>query len=479
MSLSSTSPSLRHGYELHQAGDLRGACVIYARALKLEPVNAQLLFAMGVAQQQLGDHDRALNFLGRAIKSQPDYPEALLHRGISLANKGQMGMAIQAYRQATALKPDYFEAHFNLGNALTTTHKRHEAVASYLNALSIQSDSPVLHYNLGVAYQEQMRPSQAIEHYKTAIKISPSYAAAYSNLSVALCETGQIEAAESANDMALKLDPNLAESYFNAHAYSLQARQFHLAIESLQKACQIAPHDEKFRFFLGMLLDYTGQETAANRFLVAKSPSRAFVSDLQAWQYLKSLDPRPIMLGHGAAVFEHALGKARPDGLVMEFGVYQGTSIRQIAALTEGTVDGFDSFAGIPEAWNDEVAGSYSTEGNLPAVPQNVALHAGWFEQSIPAFLKTHSAPVRFMNIDCDLYSSTKTVLDLFEAQMGAGTVLVFDEFIGNLSWQQDEFKAFHEAAHQYGWQFEVLCFCFVTKQVAILITGQSEHPNP
>jgi len=474
MSASSTASLLLQGYELHQAGNLRDACVLYTRALKLNPEDVQALMLMGMAQQQLGQHDRALNFLGRALKVQPENPEAHFHRAISLGKKGQMPTAIQAYQQAIALKPDYFEAHFNLGNALTAIQKRHEAVASYLKALEIQPDSSVLHYNLGVAYQDQMRPVQAIGHYQNAIKLAPSYAAAYSNLSVALCETGQIKAAQSANETALKLDPSLAESYFNAHAYHVQSGRVDLAIKYMQKAHNLAPDDEKFRFFLGMLLDYSGQEALSNRFLTINAPSRTHASDLKAWQYLKTLKPRPVMLGHACAVFEYAMSKARSDGLVMEFGVYQGTSIRQIAALTEDTVDGFDSFAGIPEAWNDEVAGSYSTQGDLPAVPPNVALHAGWFEDSIPEFIKTHQAPVRFMNIDCDLYSSTKTVLDLFEAQIGAGTVMVFDEFIGNLSWQEDEFKAFHDAARQYGWQFEVICFCFITKQVAILITGSS-----
>ena len=35
---------------------------------------------------------------------------------------------------------------------------------------------------------------------------------------------------------------------------------------------------------------------------------------------------------------------------------------------------------------------------------------------------------VRFMNIDCDLYSSTKDILDVLHARVVVGTVIVFDE---------------------------------------------------
>jgi len=37
-------------------------------------------------------------------------------------------------------------------------------------------------------------------------------------------------------------------------------------------------------------------------------------------------------------------------------------------------------------------------------------------------------------------------------------------------SWREDEFKAFNEAVEKHHWQYDVICFSFVTKQVAIKI---------
>jgi hypothetical protein len=76
------------------------------------------------------------------------------------------------------------------------------------------------------------------------------------------------------------------------------------------------------------------------------------------------------------------------------------------------------------------------------------------------------------VNVDCDIYSSTKTVLDLLAPRMQVGTVIIFDEYIGNAHWREDEFKAFQEAVATYGWKYEYLCFSFFTKQVAVKLTS-------
>ena len=75
------------------------------------------------------------------------------------------------------------------------------------------------------------------------------------------------------------------------------------------------------------------------------------------------------------------------NGLVLEFGVYHGFTIRMAGAYfhTE-PVHGFDTFSGLPEAWNTidvtETAGSYSTHGHLPPAPENVQYHVGLIMRS-------------------------------------------------------------------------------------------------
>jgi hypothetical protein len=175
-------------------------------------------------------------------------------------------------------------------------------------------------------------------------------------------------------------------------------------------------------------------------------------------------------MGSIRATFELATQVANVEGLVLEFGVRHANSTRQLASLAMQDVHGFDSFEGIPEDWHDEGRGSYSTKGIIPKVPSNIHLHTGWFDATLPKFLANNSANVRLINIDCDIYSSTKTVLDLLAKRIVKGTVIIFDEYIGNQHWREDEFKAFQEAVKAYGWTYEYISFSFFTKQVVVLI---------
>jgi hypothetical protein len=221
-----------------------------------------------------------------------------------------------------------------------------------------------------------------------------------------------------------------------------------------------------------MMLDYTGNpEAAVHHFDRADKSSNLCRAKRDAWLYLKSINEAlPPITGSNIQAFKLGIDSAAVDGLMLEFGVRFGSSIRQIAALVNKTVHGFDSFEGLPEQWHHEPKGMYSTNGVIPNVPGNVVLHAGWFEDTLPRFLERHSGPVRFMNVDCDTYSSTKTILDHLADRIVPGTVIVFDEYIGNEYWREDEFKAFQEAVAKYDWRYEYISFSFFTKQVVIRV---------
>lgn len=132
-------------------------------------------------------------------------------------------------------------------------------------------------------------------------------------------------------------------------------------------------------------------------------------------------------------------------GLCCEFGVYNGESINFLASLLPQEIHGFDSFEGLPEDWNFNHPKGKFALARLPEVRSNVRLHPGWFESSIPTFRQEHSAPIAFLHLDADLYSSTRTVLELMGDQIVAGTVIQFDELLNYPEWQGGEHKAFTE----------------------------------
>ncbi|MEA5444410.1 class I SAM-dependent methyltransferase [Gammaproteobacteria bacterium AB-CW1] len=192
------------------------------------------------------------------------------------------------------------------------------------------------------------------------------------------------------------------------------------------------------------------------------------VTSLRYWQE-QGADAR--LLSVPSNVLRHGLKAAPEQGLVLEFGVFHGRSIRQIAAARPGPVHGFDSFSGLPEAWGREPAGSYSTLGELPKVPDNVTLHAGWFDDTLPDFLAEHPGDsVALVHIDCDLYSSTRSVLEQLAERLVPGTVVVFDDYLGYRGWQDHEYRAWQEFVTSHRIQYRYLAMALAGREVAVRI---------
>jgi predicted O-methyltransferase YrrM len=154
--------------------------------------------------------------------------------------------------------------------------------------------------------------------------------------------------------------------------------------------------------------------------------------------------------------------------LALEFGVATGTTLRIIAdaVAADRTVVGFDVFTGLPETWRTGFpAGEFAQEP--PEVP-GAKVIAGLFEDTLPAFLADNDEPIAFLHVDCDLYSSSKTVLDLVGDRLAPEAVVVFDEFFNYPGWQQHEFLAWNEFIANTDRTFEFLAYTGNNEQVVV-----------
>ncbi|MBL8792725.1 MAG: class I SAM-dependent methyltransferase [Planctomycetia bacterium] len=159
------------------------------------------------------------------------------------------------------------------------------------------------------------------------------------------------------------------------------------------------------------------------------------------------------------ALLKHSVQSVDPklQGLYCEFGVATGGTINFIAEQTPHEVHGFDSFEGLPDDWvTGRAKGSFAQLG-LPKVRDNVRLHKGWFNESLPGWKQKHAGPIAFMHLDADLYSSTKTVLDLLGDQLVPGTIIQFDEYFNYPGWKEHEYKAFQEFVEARQVKFEYI----------------------
>lgn len=178
--------------------------------------------------------------------------------------------------------------------------------------------------------------------------------------------------------------------------------------------------------------------------------------------------PTAHMYWHPYDTLRFALGEVRGPGLALEFGVASGATLAIIAnaIAADRTVVGFDSFTGLPETWRAGFpSGSFAHD--RPHVP-DAAIVTGLLEETLPAFLADNEEPIAFMHLDADLYSSTKTVLDLTADRIAEGAVLIFDEFINFPGWRNHEFRAWTEFVARTGRTFEYLAYTGNHEQVVV-----------
>ena len=132
---------------------------------------------------------------------------------------------------------------------------------------------------------------------------------------------------------------------------------------------------------------------------------------------------------------------------------------------------GFDTFTGLPEDWDVghriEKEGTYTSDGNVPDIKGGKFI-VGKFEDTLPVFFSESRPMASVINFDADLYSSTICALNFSKSVMDKDTILIFDEFIINESWEQDESKALNEFCTINHCSYEVIAVSFFTKQVAV-----------
>lgn len=148
---------------------------------------------------------------------------------------------------------------------------------------------------------------------------------------------------------------------------------------------------------------------------------------------------------------------ANQDVLYLEFGVFRGDSMRYWSRRLrnpQAKLHGFDSFEGLPEAWNiDSPQGHFSTNGAVPVIEDSrVKFFKGWFSDTLPGYkVPPHDRLV--LDMDADLYSSTIYVLRTLEPFIAPGTYIYFDEFAD----RQNELRAFSEFVVDTKMRFELL----------------------
>ena len=179
--------------------------------------------------------------------------------------------------------------------------------------------------------------------------------------------------------------------------------------------------------------------------------------------------PKAPVFWHPHDTLRFALGEIKGPGLALEFGVAGGTTLEIIAEVvaSDRLVVGFDCFTGLPEAWRTGYPAGCFAQAPPSDIP-GARVVTGLFEDTLPGFLGETDESIAFMHLDADLYSSTRTVLDLAGERLAHDAVVVLDEFFNYPGWQRHEFRAWNEFIARTGRTFEYLAYTGNNEQVVV-----------
>lgn len=169
-------------------------------------------------------------------------------------------------------------------------------------------------------------------------------------------------------------------------------------------------------------------------------------------------------------------------GICLEFGVYKGKSLRLMGErLPRRRFYGFDSFEGFPEDDRPDWEKDFRVR-KLPDVPENCTLVKGWFDETLPKFLSENEERIDFIDVDCDIYSSTSTVLGELHkhGRLRPGLIIYFDELINYATWPWHEMLALFEMLEETGFGIQWLCTHQKVRQIddTLLMHRDGRYPR-
>jgi protein O-GlcNAc transferase len=199
---------LGRAVELHRAGNLTAAQVLYAQILHYDPRHFDALHLLGVLRHQQGRNDEALLLIEDASRINPLSVDALSNLGIVLQELGRNEEAVAAYDRALTLKPRYAEALNNRGTALRALDRPAGAAMSFDRAIAIRPDYADAHYNRAGLMADLGHYRDAVASYDRAIALAPDHVDSHRGRARALHALRDLEGALESHGRAVKLKPD-------------------------------------------------------------------------------------------------------------------------------------------------------------------------------------------------------------------------------------------------------------------------------
>ena len=165
-----------------EADQLDGAESAYRSALSHGPKRGDVEARLAIVLDRKGKFAEADDHFARALKLDPQNPDLLCDRGYSFYLRDQKDEAEKALRAALALAPDHARSHTNLGLIRAAQGDSTGALAEFSRAGTDPADARA---NLALALALAGKVQDARDQYALALQAKPKSTAAAEGLRVA------------------------------------------------------------------------------------------------------------------------------------------------------------------------------------------------------------------------------------------------------------------------------------------------------
>ncbi len=169
------STFVERGWSKIASGDFSGAEVALAKALDLNPGDAQAESLLGWAQTAQGRFDEAVGLLDRVLERHPDHALAHLNLGWVHLRRGEYDAALERLTHTLALDSDRkatLYAHFYLGLVRYEQEQYAEAAGALLRAIELGPNLVEARFELGRVYWFTGRTDDAISAWRKGAEVN-------------------------------------------------------------------------------------------------------------------------------------------------------------------------------------------------------------------------------------------------------------------------------------------------------------------
>ncbi|PYN24314.1 MAG: hypothetical protein DMD99_11510 [Candidatus Rokuibacteriota bacterium] len=326
------------GYLANWRRQLQNGTREYRKALKLDPQDDGIKFALGIAAvhkrhalsalERRSDDVKSLSKLGYIAWHEQDYDEAIrrfrqvlaidahqaaayIHLGVSYAAQENFDASIAAYQKAKDLRADLAgvvgqsidlverlrraKEHPNdpavqerLGELYASDGRFDRAIECFEKVTALAPDSPQEFFTLARYYEAEERDAEALRAYDRGLALDPTNAPARNNrekLSIKRAlELGKPVALALAGAGLLTVDPDSGTGYYQLGLRYLRNDEADAAVMALRRAITLQPGHDAAHLFLG--LAYTSLGTYASAEVEYRRAIALRPTNPEAYNYL-------------------------------------------------------------------------------------------------------------------------------------------------------------------------------------------------